>query len=685
MHFICSCKTRYRAVATVSRQLLYVPPRMRSDQRRTRRKIMNRLSEFPLVKRAPAVTVRAPFMKLLAAAAIFGFFVSPLANVSLYGADPTFEQLDILKTKFDPQSDMVNRGDGYFYGAARWAEGKLGGAVFRVAPHQDAEVLYTFASVKSSNTPNVGGTNPGCGLVLGPDRALYGSAEFAGAYGNGTIYRIGVDSTFSVVHDLQESDGHAVASMVFAPNGDLYGVTSSGGANGGGTLFRMDPTGNFQVVYDFTDNSTANPELPVPPYSPITLNVGADGNIYGTTEMGGSRVPLGSIVATFGTFFRYDSPGSVTVLSDFGPLKAHPISSARASDGIDVGTEMQLVHFDLDGTQTVLANFTPDLNGDDTVSLVSTVVQPDGVYGISYFGGAYNCGFIYRCVPGEQYTVLYHLPTDYSRRRRSMVAGNDNLVYGLAAFPEGYTPSTRSGVGASLTQTRLMATTAAAAAVPSGSAAKPRTFRMRDATGQSANFIPVAKADLAWLPARANASKQRQVTIDVLANDHDPDKNPLTLTGVVPPEIGYAQLVSTAGKLKVQFVTSEADPASRHLTYHIADGRGGAATGDIAVYSLATGIYKSTATDTSTPPAAPATLTITVGEKNATSVSFFQNKHYYAGKGVIGLDDKADILLKVGTQPPMNLHLDVQRGTARKLSVIIRGGGSIYTAVCPQT
>jgi len=623
-------------------------------------------------------------MKLLAAAAIFGSILSPLVNVSLLGADPTFEQLDILKMKLEPEGNLLNRGDGYFYGAARWADLTPSGAVFRVAPHQDPEVLYRFGTVQNGSQPNVGGANPTCGLILGPDGSLYGATESGGVYGNGTIYRIAVDGTFSVVYNLQPSDGQYVESLAFAPTGELYGAASWGGAHGGGTLFCLDPNGAFKVVYDFADYNTADPGLPVPPYSPLTLNVGTDGQIYGTTVMGGPRHETGAFILTSGTFFRYDGPGSITVLSDFDSLNAHPVSSTSVSDGIDVGTDMQLVHFDLDGTRTVLADFTPELNGTGTVFLVSTLAQPDGVYGIAYWGGANQSGFIYRCVPGEPYTVLYQFPIDYMNRRRSMVAGNDGLVYGLAAFPEGYTPSARSG-GASLARAQSLVAKAAVtmAALPPGTAAKPRTFRMRDATGQSANLIPVAKADLAWLPARANPSKQRQVIIDVLANDHDPDKNPLTLTGVVPPEIGYAQLVSTAGKLKVQFVTSEVDPASRHLTYHIADGRGGAATGDIAVYSLATGIYTGTATDTSTPPAASATLTITVGEKNATSVSFLQNKHSYAGKGAIGLDDKADILLKAGTQPPMNLHLEVQRGIPRRLSVTIRGGGSIYTAVCP--
>lgn len=66
---------------------------------------------------------------------------------------------------------------------------------------------------------------------------------------------------------------------------------------------------------------------------------------------------------------------------------------------------------------------------------------------------------------------------------------------------------------------------------------------------------------------------------------------------------------------------------SQRLLYKIADGKGGTATGTLTIHSLATGKYGGTATDAATPPALPGVLTITIGEKNAITATFVENKH----------------------------------------------------------
>src|SRR6188472_2140092 len=113
------------------------------------------------------------YLFALAASILAGF----LPGAILPAEEPKFEGIDVLKTNLEPWGGLVNRGDGYFYGAARWVANMRGGAVFRIAPRQSAEILHTFPEVRMSPAVNEGGSNPGCGLILGPDGALYGATE----------------------------------------------------------------------------------------------------------------------------------------------------------------------------------------------------------------------------------------------------------------------------------------------------------------------------------------------------------------------------------------------------------------------------------------------------------------------------------------------------------------------------
>src|SRR6185436_6481196 len=102
---------------------------------------------------------------------------------------------------------------------------------------------------------------------------------------------------------------------------------------------------------------------------------------------------------------------------NFDPSAGYPISAATGPEGIYVATELQLIHLTLDGTPTIEADFTPMFNG-EYVTLASTLVMPDAVYGVSYSDGDNNCGFIYRCVPGQGPTILHSFTQAYIGRRR---------------------------------------------------------------------------------------------------------------------------------------------------------------------------------------------------------------------------------------------------------------------------
>lgn len=590
---------------------------------------------------------------------------SPLAC----GEAPTFEEISVIQTEFEPWGGIVNRGDGYFYGAARWAATAHGGVVYRVAPRQSAQVLHKFPEVADASQPNIGGSNPSCGLVLGSDGAFYGATDAAGAYGSGTIYRISADGVFSVVHDIRASEGYDVHSLVATPAGEIYGSTE-GGKFDGGTLFRIGPDGVYQTVYAFHKKVMLPPGDPVEPgfayeaYEPWHLALGTDGKIYGTTQSGGPVNKSGFFQFTYGTFFRYDGPGAVTVLCNFDSLQKHAQSNAAASDGFYVTTEKHLVHIAFDGTLVVSAAFESPTD----LFLGKVLVTADGVYGDSFTGGANESGFIYRFNPGGSAEILHDFSSEYRNRLRCLAAGNDGLVYGLAAFPRNFVAAAGSPAGAA---------NAMAAVTSNG----PRTFRFRQ--GDAANFIPLAKPDAVSLASNAPKGR-RKVLVDVLANDRDPDSDPLTITSVTSLGAGSARIVATDVGPRLRFDTAELDPASQLVTYQLSDGKGGGATGYVAVRSPAPGSYKGMATNLSKPAAASATLKVEISDSNIITATFVLAGRSYVGKGILDVDDTADLALVSKGRTSKNLHLGLKRGAVRKLSARIDSGAVVYGVTCKQ-
>jgi uncharacterized repeat protein (TIGR03803 family) len=161
------------------------------------------------------------------------------------------------------------------------------GVVFQMAQkngHWVEQILYNF---QSNGTD---GTNPYFGLVLDNEGNLYGTTEYGGTYGQGSVFELsptaGGGWTEQVIHSFGASgDGGYGQGLIFN-GGNLYGATSNGGS-GAGNVFELTPTGggawSEQILYTFPYNFGGNtPELPV------GIVMDAAGNIYGLAASGGT-------------------------------------------------------------------------------------------------------------------------------------------------------------------------------------------------------------------------------------------------------------------------------------------------------------------------------------------------------------------------------------------------------------
>ena len=96
------------------------------------------------------------------------------------------------------------------------------------------------------------------GLIMDRAGNLYGTTQFGGANGGGTVFELSPTGTETVLYSFgsQSGDGlNSRAGLVFDKKGNLYGTTINGGAYGQGTVFKLTPNGIETVLYSFGSQS----------------------------------------------------------------------------------------------------------------------------------------------------------------------------------------------------------------------------------------------------------------------------------------------------------------------------------------------------------------------------------------------------------------------------------------------
>jgi uncharacterized repeat protein (TIGR03803 family) len=168
------------------------------------------------------------------------------------------------------------------------------GVVYELVPSGSGwteQVLYSFTGAGGD------GASPWAGLVFDQAGNLYGTTEFGGAYGYGTIYELspsGSGWTEKVLYSFQNQadGGNPYAGLIFDRAGNLYGATTSGGTGNGGTVFELTPSGsswNYQTLSAFVRRPG---ELAGGPTASLIMD--AAGNLYGATA-GDGAYGLGSV------------------------------------------------------------------------------------------------------------------------------------------------------------------------------------------------------------------------------------------------------------------------------------------------------------------------------------------------------------------------------------------------------
>jgi uncharacterized repeat protein (TIGR03803 family) len=322
----------------------------------------------------------------------------------LYSFNGTDGQAPEGKLFLDQSGDLY--GTTYYGGAAGL------GTAFKLTPGSggswNESVLWSFTGGADGETPQYG-------VVAGAAGRLYGVNTPYSGPGNGIVFELTSNAegawSETTLTNFPDADGALPqASVVSDAEGNLYGVTSQGGTHGYGTVFELTHSASGwkeSILYNFTSGTGAGPYL----YSnPSTLILDAAGNLYGETAYGGA--------AGFGTVFElYPSSGGKWTEKDLftftGPnTGTRPIGGLvfDAAGNLYGTTEMGGSHmtacasgcgtvFKLTPaqghpwTETVLYSFA---GGSDGAQPAASLIfdQAGNLYGTTSTGGYYaeNCG-----------------------------------------------------------------------------------------------------------------------------------------------------------------------------------------------------------------------------------------------------------------------------------------------------
>ena len=168
---------------------------------------------------------------------------------------------------------------------------------------------YTLSTVATFVGKN--GADPVSALVADTNGNLYGTTAEGGASNLGTVFEIAKGSNAITTlasfggEELQHGGATPQAGVTLDAAGNLYGTTQFGGANGAGTVFEIVKGSNaLTTLVSLTSADGTSPSAP--------LTVDASGNLYGTTS--GSTIPS----TRYGTVFEIAKGSTaLTVLAAF--------------------------------------------------------------------------------------------------------------------------------------------------------------------------------------------------------------------------------------------------------------------------------------------------------------------------------------------------------------------------------
>jgi uncharacterized repeat protein (TIGR03803 family) len=171
------------------------------------------------------------------------------------------------------------------------------GTVFEIAANGTYSVVYSFGASSTD------GADPKGPLMQDSNGNIWGTTVYGGGGnctnqnynpGCGTVFEIAANGTYSVVHGFAGGTTDGIqpnGGLIQDTNGNVWGTTAAGGPGGNGTVFEIAANGTYSVVHSYGGAGGATPEA--------GLMQDTNGNLWGTTAAGGVPPNYG-----YGTVFE---------------------------------------------------------------------------------------------------------------------------------------------------------------------------------------------------------------------------------------------------------------------------------------------------------------------------------------------------------------------------------------------
>ena len=298
--------------------------------------------------------------------------VAVVLAVAAFAAQPASAQVENIVYSFQngsadghaPYGGVVRDSAGNLYGTTAYGGAFNHGTVFQISKHVRT-LLHSFTGKADGGFP--------IGLVRDAAGNLYGTTQAYGASNCGTLFKLTTAGKFSVLHTFTDSpDGCIPNGPMRDAKGNLYGTTVLGGSTNSGTVYKVDAAGHETILHSFIFGRNGGTDGASPSAGVIR---DAAGNLYGTTTYGG--------VDTFGTVYKVDAAGNETVLHAFtggntdgeypwGVLARDASGNLYGTTQIGgTGSGGTIFKVDATGKESVLFNFTlADQGGQPQSSLV---------------------------------------------------------------------------------------------------------------------------------------------------------------------------------------------------------------------------------------------------------------------------------------------------------------------------
>jgi len=229
----------------------------------------------------------------------------------------------------------------------------------------------------------------------------------------------------TVLYSFDGTKGKApVGGVIQGSDGNLYGTTEAGGSGNFGALFKITTNGAFTGLNSFKKTNGSSPEC--------ALAQGSDLNYYGTTLKGGTN--------NHGVVFKMTPAGGLTTFVTFtGDNGSAPYAGlVLGSDGFFYGTTSSggqngkgtVFQLSQAGALTTIWSFS---GSEGTNPHAGLIEGSDGsFYGTTTGGGLNGKGTVFKITSNGILTTLWSFnpKTDGANPSAGLIQGSDGLFYG---------------------------------------------------------------------------------------------------------------------------------------------------------------------------------------------------------------------------------------------------------------